>query len=255
MSSPNGYLLKLSNPGALVYPKITGNNLQTNRVEKGKLPSTIAKPGHFNYWKVKPIGYEQSMNIIALVERTGQGAILDEGDEVGAFFKDELRGVGEVIYVEALDAYLIFLTVFANYEGETIQFKFFDSSESKVFDLNESIPFKHNTIKGLVEKPQVFSIASTTPVHNLSLENKNLEVYPNPASETAFIQITLPENEALSVQVTDAFGRELWKSDVEGNIGLNKFEWKINADLPSGWYFVTVKGKNGLRISKIEVLR
>jgi hypothetical protein len=87
------------------------------------------------------------------------------------------------------------------------------------------------------------------------LENKNLEVYPNPASETAFIQITLPENEALSIQVTDAFGRELWRSDVDGNIGVNKVEWKINADLPSGWYFVTVKGKNGMRISKIEVLR
>jgi hypothetical protein len=92
-------------------------------------------------------------------------------------------------------------------------------------------------------------------VHNLSLENKNLEVYPNPASETAFIQITLPENEALSIQVTDAFGRELWRSDVDGNIGVNKVEWKINADLPSGWYFVTIKGKNGMRISKIEVLR
>jgi len=255
MSSPNGYLLKLSNPGALVYPKITGNNLQTDKVEKGKLPSTISKPGHFNYWKVKPVGFEQSMNIIALVERNGQGAILDDGDEVGAFFKDELRGVSEVIYVKALDAYLIFLTVFANFEGETIRFKFFDSSESKVFDLNESILFKTNTIKGLVEKPQLFTISSPTAVSNLALENQNLEVYPNPASEIAFIQLNLTENEGLSVQVTDAFGRELWKSDVEGNIGVNKFEWKISSDLPSGWYFITVKGKNGLRISKIEVLR
>ena len=82
-----------------------------------------------------------------------------------------------------------------------------------------------------------------------------MEVYPNPAREAAFIKITLPEIEALSVQVTDAFGRELWKSDVEGNIGVNKFEWKISSDLPSGCYFITVKGKNGLRISKIEVLR
>ena len=255
MSSPNGYLLKLGNPGTLIYPKITGNNLQSDKVEKGKLPSTISKPGHFNYWKVKPVGFEQSMNIIALVERNGQGDILDDGDEVGAFFKDELRGVSEVIYVKALDAYLIFLTVFANFEGETIRFKFFDSSESKVFDLNESILFKNNAIKGLVEKPQLFTISSPTAVSNLALEDQNLEVYPNPASEIAFIQLNLHENEALSFRVTDAFGRELWKSDVEGNIRINKFEWKINADLPAGWYFITVKGKNGLRISKIEVLR
>jgi hypothetical protein len=92
-------------------------------------------------------------------------------------------------------------------------------------------------------------------VHNITLENQIIEVYPNPASETAFIQITLPENEALSIQVSDAFGREVLQSDFDGNIGVNKVEWKINADLPSGWYFITVKGKNGLRISKIEVLR
>ena len=255
MSSPNGYLLKLSNPGTLVYPKTTENNLQAIRIEKGKLPSTTSKLAHFNFWKVKPVGYEQSMNFIALIERNGQSTVLDDGDEVGAFFKDELRGVSQVIYVEALDAYLIFLTVFANYEGESIQFKFFDSSESKVFDLNESFLFKNNTIKGLVEKPQIFTIASTTAVHNITLENQIIEVYPNPASETAFIQITLPENEALTIQVSDAFGREVMQSDFDGNIGVNKVEWKINADLPSGWYFITVKGKNGLRISKIEVLR
>jgi hypothetical protein len=255
MSSPNGYLLKLSNPGTLVYPKTTENNLQAIRIEKGKLPSTTSKLAHFNFWKVKPVGYEQSMNFIALIERNGQSTVLDDGDEVGAFFKDELRGVSQVIYVEALDAYLIFLTVFANYEGESIQFKFFDSSESKVFDLNESFLFKNNTIKGLVEKPQIFTIASTTAVHNITLENQIIEVYPNPASETAFIQINLPENEALTIQVSDAFGREVMQSDFDGNIGVNKVEWKINSDLPSGWYFITVKGKNGLRISKIEVLR
>ena len=255
MSSPNGYLLKLANPGSLVYPKITGNNLQSNKEEKGKIPSSNVTPGHFNNWNVKPIGFEQSMNIIALVEKTGQGAILDEGDEVGAFVKDELRGVSKIIYVEELDAYLIFLTVFANHEGESIQFKFYDASESKIFGLNESIQFKNNSIKGLVEKPQIFTIASITATHDLNLENQNLEIFPNPAKESAYMKINLTENEALTIQVNDAFGREVWNSALEGRVGENIVEWKINADIPSGLYFITVRGKNGMRISKMEILR
>jgi hypothetical protein len=71
----------------------------------------------------------------------------------------------------------------------------------------------------------------------------------------AFIQINLEDKEALSIQVTDAFGREVWQTDFDGNIGANNIEWKITSDIPSGWYVITVKGKNGLRISKIEVLR
>jgi hypothetical protein len=55
--------------------------------------------------------------------------------------------------------------------------------------------------------------------------------------------------------VTDAFGRQVWQTDFDGNTGANKVEWKITSDIPSGWYAITVKGKNGRRISKIEVLK
>lgn len=255
MSSPNGYLLKLSSPGTLVYPKITTNNLQPNRVEKGKLPVSLGVPSHFNFWEVSPEGYEKSMNIIALVGRSGEANIFQKEDEVGAFYKDELRGSSKVIYVEALDAYLVFLTVFSNIEGQSIKFKYFDASESKVFDLKELILFKNNTIAGLVEKPYAFTISTPTALTNLSRENQQLEVYPNPAGEIAFIQINLEEKEALSIQVTDAFGRQVWQTDFDGNTGANKVEWKITSDIPSGWYAITIKGKNGRRISKIEVLK
>lgn len=255
MSSPNGYLLKLSNPGTLVYPKIPESNLNNIRVEKAKLPASLGAPNHFNFWEVSPEGYEQSMNIIAKVERSGEANILDEGDEVGAFYKDELRGSGKVIYVEALDAYLVFLTVFSNIEGQYIKFKYFDASESKVYELKELVLFKNNTITGLVEKPHAFTISTPTELTDLSRQNKLIEVYPNPVVEKAFIQINLLEKESLSIQVSDAFGREVWQSDYDGNIGANKLEWKVTSNLPSGWYFIMIKGKNGLRISKIEVIR
>jgi len=255
MSSPNGYLLKLSSPGTLVYPKLTTNNLQPNRVEKGRLPENPGIADFFNYWEVKPVGFERSMNIIAMVDRNAVGNNLDKDDEIGAFYKDELRGSSKAIYVESLDAYLVFLTVFSNIEGESIKFKFYDASESKVFELKEGMFFKNNTITGLVEKPFVFTMATPTALNHLINGHQQIEVFPNPVSELANIQIKLLENETLSIQVTDAFGREVWQSDFDGKAGTNQVEWKITSDIPSGWYAITVKGKNGLRISKIEVIK
>jgi hypothetical protein len=100
------------------------------------LPLALGVPSHFNYWEVSPEGYEQSMNIIALVERSGEANILEEGDELGAFYKDELRGSSKVIYVEALDAYLVFLTVFSNIDGQSIKFKYCYVAKSFRFNVN-----------------------------------------------------------------------------------------------------------------------
>jgi len=115
--------------------------------------------------------------------------------------------------------------------------------------------FKNNTITGLVEKPFVFTMATPTALNHLINGHQQIEVFPNPVSELANIQIKLLENETLSIQVTDAFGREVWQSDFDGKAGTNQVEWKITSDIPSGWYAITVKGKNGLRISKIEVIK
>jgi hypothetical protein len=32
-------------------------------------------------------------------------------------------------------------------------------------------------------------------------------------------------------------------------------EWRPEVDLPSGWYFATLRGKKGVQTAKIEVVR
>jgi hypothetical protein len=253
MSSPNGYLLKVSNPGALVYPGITSNNLQSEAEEKGKFLNGDAMP--FSYWKVKPESYEQSMNIIAVVERPGQGSVLDEGDEIGAFFREEVRGSSQVIYVDALDAYLVFLTVYANREGEPIRFRYYDASEAKVIELNETLVFRNNGLHGLIDKPILLTPAMPTQAKSLEGLTRGIEVFPNPADETAFLQFHMKERQPLILIVTDALGREVWRMPYEAVAGRNILEWQINAGISPGWYFATLIGKSGVKTVKIEVVK
>ena len=256
MSSPHGYLLKLSNAGTLVYPStIPGNNAQEGGVEKGKFPNAGADALPYSYWKVKPESYEQSMNIIAVVERPGEGNILGAGDEIGAFFREEVRGSSQVLYIEALDAYLVFLTVYANREGEPIRFRYYDASEGRVIELNETAVFRSNSLEGLAEKPLVLTPASPTGINGLEGLEGDLEVYPNPTGEVAFLQFELSERQALTLVVTDALGREVWRTDYEGLAGRNVVEWRPEVDLPSGWYFATLRGKKGVKTAKVELIR
>jgi hypothetical protein len=256
MSSPNGYLLKLSLPGTLVYPSsVPGNNAQEGPAEKSN-PSPVAPEVlPYSYWKVKPEAYEQSMNIIAVVERPGEGNILGEGDEVGAFFREEVRGSSQVLYIEALDAYLVFLTVYANREGEPIRFRYYDASAGRVIELNEIAVFRGNSLQGLAEKPLVLTPAAPTGVKPLEGLEGDLKVYPNPTEDVAFLQFDLSERQMLTVSVTDALGREVWRTDYEGLAGRNIVEWRPEPGLPSGWYFATLRSAKGVRTAKVEVVR
>ena len=58
-----------------------------------------------------------------------------------------------------------------------------------------------------------------------------------------------------SVLLTDALGREVWRTDYEGLAGRNIVEWRPEPGLPSGWYFATLRSAKGVRTAKVEVVR
>jgi hypothetical protein len=256
MSSPNGYLLKLTNPGTLVYPSLVpGDNSREGDLEKNGLPLAKSDALPYSHWKVKPEAYEQSMNIIAVVERDGEGNILREGDEVGAFMREELRGSSQVIYVQGLDAYLVFLTVYANREGEQLRFRYYDASEGKVLELQQMAIFRNNSLLGLADAPIVLTPAAPTGTKELEGLLGGLQVYPNPTAEVAFINFALREQQPLTAVVTDALGREVWRQDYEGLAGQNALEWRPAPTLPAGWYFVSLRGRKGVQTAKVELIR
>lgn len=257
MSSPNGYLIRLSNAGTLIYPDADDirdedevgfrNTLARNYEDERRSPST--------YWEMSPENYEFSMNLIGMITNADAEELLAQGDEVAAFVNGELRGSSEVIYIEELDAYLVFLTVYANQEGETLQFKLYDASNTEEIELNESYNFLINAIAGSVDEPVVWTVPGTTTTNTLSLEEQGFTAYPNPASNVVNFRFKAQADEAIQLVISDALGREVDRVSAKALAKDNILEWRPAKDLANGFYFVTLHRANSTQVLKIEILR
>ena len=112
------------------------------------------------------------MTMIAMVDVEG-------GDyEVAAFVDGEVRGSARPIYVEALDSYMLFLTIHG--EGvEEMTFKFYDLATGEEYALNDRINYSNDAIIGSLTEPYIFN-RGTTGIGEASLSDIN--IYPNPTT-------------------------------------------------------------------------
>lgn len=110
-------------------------------------------------WVVDPSDFQYSMGIIGLLEIKGIVSS-DAEDILSAFVGEEVRGVGQVTYLEDLDRYLVFLDVYSNSAGsEQITFKIWDAGSGVVYSqvTPQFITFSSNGLVGSALDPQVFS--------------------------------------------------------------------------------------------------
>ncbi|OAV45701.1 LamG-like jellyroll fold domain-containing protein [Lewinella sp. 4G2] len=266
MSSPNGYLLRLSNAGTLRYPDPeanSSNGLSTSEElspfaagelhidTEARQKSLDSIPAH---WSVNPANYEISMNMVAVVAEGADNLLLEEGDEIAAFVDGEIRGADRVLYVPQLERYLAFLTVFAAEPGETVTYRFYDRSEDREVPLTETTSFVTNDVIGLVSKPFVFNLG-TTSVRGGDLElDRNIFVYPNPARTVANISFSTQIGDAFVLTIRDIVGRELYRHTSEATVRENVIQWDTD-DVPDGIYFITLEHGKALRSAKVQVKR
>jgi hypothetical protein len=148
-----GYLLKISNSGTLVYP--TGT---TNKPIKEISPTALAvqaaqeAPMTFDFTK-----YQLTMNLIGKVN----GLTIDADDELRAYINGQLVGVNKSI--AHTKERLFFQTIYFEDESN-INFKLYKADRKKEYALNRTIPFKSETLAGLVEAPIVFDLESANLV-------------------------------------------------------------------------------------------
>ncbi len=144
-------------------------------------------------WEVAAESYQYSMNIIATLSEDGQLST-DEYDRVGVFVNNQLRGVGSVEYIPALDElgglhpYEVFLTVYSNQiQGEALSMRIWDATScTELGMVEESFVFAANSILGTPTSPA--SITATSQIiqqlnyrsgwtwFSLNLENEDMSV-------------------------------------------------------------------------------
>jgi hypothetical protein len=253
MSSPNGYLLRLSNAGVLEYPAPGNLTSDPTTGASSKSLLTGIKSLENTYWDVEPGDFEFSMNLIAVVEDSIGASLLETGDAFGAMVNGEVRGASSITYVEALDAYLVFLTLYANQEGEAVDFLFYDRSSDEVFDLNESLPFQINEVLGQVEEPLPFHVSSIiSNVDNAAHEDAFFKVFPNPARGQVFLDFKAKVGEKILVEVHNMFGQQVDIINVTAPTTNNLIEWTPKGQ-PAGLYTITLRRSNSIQTAKIEL--
>ncbi|MBE6342970.1 MAG: T9SS type A sorting domain-containing protein [Lentimicrobiaceae bacterium] len=172
----------------------------TYNVPQGKsnseLKSNITTNG--NYWIPNASQYPNNMTMTAMVDVEG-------GDyEVAAFVDGEVRGSARPIYVEPIDAYVLFLTIHG--EGvEEMTFKFYDLTTGEEFDLNDRMNYSDDAIVGSLKEPYIFN-RGTTGIGEASLSDIN--IYPNPTTTGTEINLqatcdTVEVFNALGVKVAE----------------------------------------------------
>jgi gliding motility-associated-like protein len=119
-------------------------------------------------WTFDPGNYQYTMTIVAFLNVNGK-TLTAAQDKVAALVNGEVRGTASPIYVSSADRYLAYLTVFANKENETVEFKIYESAGNKVVDITATLGFKIDAQFGTVF--QAFSLASPALRSDAVIEN------------------------------------------------------------------------------------
>ena len=189
-----GGTLSTLNPGeGYMYQS---NNSETTELfysagTRGELKANVTTDG--NHWIPNAGQYPNNMTMTAMVEVEG-------GDyEVAAFVDGEVRGSARPIYVEALDSYMLFLTIHG--EGvEEMTFKFYDLATGEEYALNDRINYSNDAIIGSLTEPYIFN-RGTTGIGEASLSDIN--IYPNPTTTGTEINL---QSTCDTVEVFNALG-------------------------------------------------
>lgn len=265
MNAPNGYLLLLREDATLTYPDPldfrseiesgSRNVIVPNYTGLTEVSATPQGELPFANWQVDPTKYEYSMNAIAIVVESEAGNnLLHDGDEVAAFVNNEVRGSGKSIFIPALNSYIIFMTMYANVDGENMTLKYFDSSANKEYALQESVNFRINSILGQVDAPEHLHLNGTTSVNEIGYDAK-LIMYPNPFANTLHLQYHLNRSQEVTITINDAYGKLVESKKYNAKAGSNNFDWKPIAGLSGGTYLVTVESEEGTYSNKVLYIK
>jgi hypothetical protein len=249
MEAPEGYLLKISNAGTLAYP--VPSNLTEVPVEKSKSKALAAT----NYWTLEPSKFEHTMTLIGMVTADKLN-VTAENFELGAFVGSAVRGSSPAIYVKSLNAYLFFITMYANKPGELINFKLYDGNN--VRNLKETLYFSNDAQIGMVQEPQPFNLLTTTRTKDLSLIDY-FEVAPNPFYNQTTLTFSSEQGGEAQFTVLDVMGRvhDQWR--VHTLSGMNEFRWDAQSAtkgaLASGVYFLKLELNGKVTMKKVVLQR
>ena len=206
----------------LVYPTSASKGTRANVTSEN------------NHWMADAGKYANNMSLIAYVKDN-----LETEYEIGAFVGEELRGSARPIYIEALDRYMIFMTIYGE-ANEEITFKYYDvnNAEEEIVFTKENVIFSTNAVLGSVDNPIAMMFDTEGIGENLS---DGINIYPNPANVNSEINL----------------GMTCDRVEIYNTLGVKIAEYsnvnKIDGMETAGVYMIRVMNDNGMRNYRVVV--
>ena len=136
-----------------------------------------------NYWVPQVSQYANNMTITAMLNIDGN--MVKDNYEIAAFANGECRGSARPIFIEGMNAYMLFMTVFGE-DVEELTFKCYDINNETEYELNNRVNYSDDAILGSIDEPYMFFM-NTLGIEESSLDMIN--IYPNPTTTDRAINL------------------------------------------------------------------
>ena len=238
MSPGEGYLLKSSNEGELLYPfTIAGASSVVAQDDEEIIPSSAPMISQaVPEWDVNPSDFSGSMSVVTSLV-VFDSVSVNTGDIVGAFVDGVCRGIASPQYIEPLDKHLVFLTVYGNEtESSDIVFQVYHEQTDEILYVANQMEYSTNDIVGTLLEPYVID-ARTLAVGDPGFIPEVFSLaqnYPNPFNPVTKIGYGLPKSANVRVDVYNLMGENV--------------ATLVNKKQNPGYYFITWDSKNNMGI-------
>ena len=172
MTPGMGYMYKNTSGEVktLVYPAANANS-------RAEVRANVTAEN--NYWAPNASAFANNMNIIAVLESNDMMGEF----EVAAFVNGEVRGSARPTYVEPIDAYVLFMTIYGE-EGEEVSFKYYDIYSDEEHSISNTVNYSDNAVIGSIREPYMFFANTLGMDENAA---STLSLYPNPTTTNTAI--------------------------------------------------------------------
>ncbi|MEA1886877.1 MAG: T9SS type A sorting domain-containing protein, partial [Bacteroidota bacterium] len=239
----DGYMMKVANPGTLIYPASSGT----------KSIHIVGETGDYGF-NPREFEFNGSVTARVLIDSIPAGSA---DDQLIAYVDDEIRGVIKGQYFEPTGEYLFPAMIHSNLaDGEIVKFRYYDASKDKVYYCEETITFRKDMI--VADAYDSFDLnAKSGDVHVFPDSDFEpvLKVYPNPFEHTLKIEYNVPEISHVSLTIFDIFGKPIHVLvDQEQQPGNYLIQWDPQANY-SGMYIIRYMAGDVREIRKVQLIR
>ncbi len=243
-----GYMLKSTGTSTFSYPLSTfiGKMVQT----------TTANDLTQNIFPFTPEQYSNTMS--AIITSNMCNDALDNGNvAVGAFDNtNTLRGFAYPTLVN--NDYKFFLTLYSNGNGESLNIKYFNTTDGFVTPTNTLVTFATDALVGTPSTPFVAEVDDSlacrvvniaTSVNEIA-NTDAVSVYPNPFEDN----LTLTFNRAITakIELLDVLGKVVYSSTIKDKKEFNMNFDRTKANLAGGMYYIRLTGDVNQQIKVVK---